>query len=68
LTIPTNYEIATGRERFEFMKTLKGENPFEDMTPIKLTHKGTKENPINVAGVDPVFYVGCSGNGVFFRV
>lgn len=43
------------------MKALKGEEAWEDMTPIKMFAKGTKEAPIQVSGVDPVFYVGCTG-------
>ncbi len=59
--LPTNYEIAMGVERYEHLSKLQGKDPWKDMGPIVLTHKGTKENPIRLSGYDPVFYVGCSG-------
>ncbi|KAI8924894.1 cytochrome c oxidase subunit VB-domain-containing protein [Entophlyctis helioformis] len=59
--VPTNYELAAGLERYEYLKTLKGEDPWEDMHPIVLTKKGTAKEPIVVRGVDPERYVGCTG-------
>ena len=59
--IPTNYELATGAERYEYLKLLRGEDPWEDMQPIVITGKGTPQNPIVVSGVDPERYVGCTG-------
>ena len=59
--VPTNYELATGTQRFELLSQLKGEDPWDDMHPIVITRKGTKTDPIIVKGVDPVRYVACSG-------
>ena len=59
--IATNYELATGKERYEHLKNLKGEEAWEDSKPIILTAKGTKASPIQLKGYDPVYYVGCSG-------
>lgn len=59
--IPTNYEIAIGKERYEHLSKLKGTEPWFDMSPIVLNERGTKEKPITLTGIDPVYYVGCSG-------
>ncbi|KAL2919290.1 Cytochrome c oxidase subunit 4 [Polyrhizophydium stewartii] len=59
--VPTNYELASGAERFELLKQLKGEDPWEDLHPIVLTERGTVAKPTVVRGIDPERYVGCSG-------
>ncbi|KAH6579423.1 hypothetical protein BASA50_006699 [Batrachochytrium salamandrivorans] len=59
--IPSNYEIASGLERYEYLKLLKGEDPWEDLQPIVLTEAGTMKKPIIVRGIDPERYVGCTG-------
>lgn len=59
--IATNYEIATGAERYEFMSKLEGAEPWEEMKPIVISKKGTKAEPVVVSGMDPVRYVACSG-------
>ena len=59
--IATNYEIATGMERYELLKELKGEDPFEDLHPIYISKKGTSKDPIIVRGVDEERYIGCTG-------
>ncbi|KAJ3088255.1 hypothetical protein HK102_009169 [Quaeritorhiza haematococci] len=59
--IATNYELATGNERYEYFKKLAGEEPWEDLKPIVLDQPGTKAKPITLTGVDPVRYVGCTG-------
>ncbi|KAH9274914.1 hypothetical protein BASA83_002626 [Batrachochytrium salamandrivorans] len=51
--IPSNYEIASGLERYEYLKLLKGEDPWEDLQPIVLTEAGTMKKPIIVRGIDP---------------
>ena len=60
-TIATNYEISTGLERYELLKELKGEDPYEDLHPILITEKGTAKNPIIVRGIDEERYIGCTG-------
>ncbi|RKO97625.1 hypothetical protein CXG81DRAFT_9495, partial [Caulochytrium protostelioides] len=59
--IATNWEIATGAERYEYLKKLSKEEPWEDLVPVVLTKPGTKEDPIVFKGVDPERYVGCTG-------
>jgi len=59
--VPTNYEVAAGPERYEYLKKLAGEEPWEEMYPIYLSAKGTVQKPILVEGVDPERYIGCSG-------
>ncbi len=60
--IASNYELAMGKERYEHLQRLQGvENPWVTTGPIVVTAKGTVENPIVVKGIDPVYYVGCSG-------
>ena len=48
--IATDYEVAAGLERYELLKTLRGEDPWEDLHPINITAKGTVKNPIIVRG------------------
>lgn len=59
--VPTDYELAVGLERYELLKTLKGEDPWEDLHPIEITKKGTVKEPIHVTGVDVERYIGCTG-------
>ncbi|KAK5669592.1 hypothetical protein BDV3_003691 [Batrachochytrium dendrobatidis] len=59
--IATNYELSAGVERYEYLKMLKGEDPWEDLQPIVLTEAGTIKKPIIVRGIDPERYVGCTG-------
>ncbi|KAJ3226948.1 Cytochrome c oxidase subunit 4 [Clydaea vesicula] len=59
--IPTNYELATGTERYEYFKKLEGEDPWADLKPIHLSVKPTKHNPVIIKGIDPVRYIGCTG-------
>jgi cytochrome c oxidase subunit 5b len=64
--IATNFELATGNERYEYLKRLNNEEPWEDLKPIHLTSKPTAKNPVVVKGVDPVRYVGCTGKYTAF--
>ncbi|KAI9205360.1 cytochrome c oxidase subunit VB-domain-containing protein [Polychytrium aggregatum] len=59
--ISTNYEVATGAHRYEYLTYLKGEEPWEDMHPIYLEKAGTVKEPIVLRGVDPVRYIACTG-------
>ncbi|KAI8588100.1 cytochrome c oxidase subunit VB-domain-containing protein [Geranomyces variabilis] len=59
--IPTNYELMTGNERYEYMQRLQGKEPWEDLHPIVLTARGTTKNPIVVKGIDPERYIACTG-------
>ena len=59
--VATNWEIATGAERYEYLKNLEGQDPWEDLNPIVLSEPGTVKKPIIVTGVDPERYIGCTG-------
>ncbi|TPX35979.1 hypothetical protein SmJEL517_g01839 [Synchytrium microbalum] len=59
--VATNWELATGTERYEYMARLAGQDPWEDLHPIVQTSMGTKANPVVVKGVDPERYIGCTG-------
>ncbi len=59
--VATNWEIATGAERYEYLKQLQGQDPWEDLKPIILSEPGTVKKPIVVRGVDPERYIGCTG-------
>ncbi|KAJ3217828.1 Cytochrome c oxidase subunit 4 [Dinochytrium kinnereticum] len=59
--IGTNWELATGNERYEYLKKLNNEEPWEDFKPVYLSGLGTKKNPIVVRGSDPERYIGCTG-------
>jgi cytochrome c oxidase subunit 5b len=59
--VATDYEVAAGLERYELLKTLKGEDPWTDLHPIEIKEKGTVKNPILVTGVDSERYIGCTG-------
>ncbi|KAJ3255924.1 Cytochrome c oxidase subunit 4 [Boothiomyces macroporosus] len=59
--VATDYEIATGLERYELLKGLKGEDPWEDLHPIEITALGTTKKPIEVKGTDVERYIGCTG-------
>ncbi|KAJ3250036.1 Cytochrome c oxidase subunit 4 [Chytriomyces hyalinus] len=59
--IAHNWEIATGNERYEYVKRLEGEEPWPDMQPYYMKSKPTAANPFVVTGSDPEKYVGCTG-------
>ena len=59
--IPTNWELAAGKERYEYLHQLAGTDPFPDMQPIYLDSRPTTKNPFIVRGSDPERYVGCTG-------
>lgn len=59
--IPTNFQVATGNERYEYLEKLKGNEPWKEMFPISLKTQPTIDSPFELHGVDPVRYVGCTG-------
>ncbi|KAI8825627.1 cytochrome c oxidase subunit VB-domain-containing protein [Fimicolochytrium jonesii] len=59
--IPTNHELMTGNERYEYLARLAGKEPWEEMQPIYLTARGTTANPIVIKGADPERYIACTG-------
>ncbi|KAI9345297.1 hypothetical protein BDR26DRAFT_800574 [Obelidium mucronatum] len=59
--IAHNWEISSGNERYEYIKKLEGEEPWEDMQPYIVTAKPTAQNPFIVHGSDPEKYLGCTG-------
>ncbi|KAI8908847.1 cytochrome c oxidase, partial [Powellomyces hirtus] len=59
--IPTNFELMTGNERYEYIARLQGKDPWEDLQPIVLTARGTPKNPIVIKGQDPERYIACTG-------
>jgi cytochrome c oxidase subunit 5b len=61
--VATDYEISSGLERYELLKTLQGQDPWTDLHPIEITKKGTIKEPILVTGVDVERYIGCTGMG-----
>lgn len=63
--IATNFDVATGNERYEYLAELEGKDPWEDLHPIYLTSKPTIANPVVIKGVDPVRYIGCTGKACF---
>ncbi|KAJ3303843.1 hypothetical protein HDU93_006447 [Gonapodya sp. JEL0774] len=60
--VPTNLEVATGLERFEYLEALDGKVPFESLLPIIVSEKKpTKKAPLVVTGIDEEAYVACTG-------
>jgi hypothetical protein len=55
--VATDYEVAAGLERYELLKALRGEDPWEDLHPINITAKGTVKNPIIVRGLFIYFLI-----------
>lgn len=55
--VATDYEVAAGLERYELLKALRGEDPWEDLHPINITAKGTVKNPIIVKGLFIYFLI-----------
>jgi hypothetical protein len=66
--VATNWELATGNERYEYLKRLRGEEPWEEMKPLYLTSKPTTKNPYVLTGSDPERYVGCTGEFKRLRI
>ncbi|KIY44047.1 COX5B-domain-containing protein [Fistulina hepatica ATCC 64428] len=60
--IPTNFEQATGVERFELLGQLQGTNVFDVDSPLDSSRVGTKKDPILVPSLDTMRIVGCTGS------
>ncbi|KAL1915972.1 uncharacterized protein VTP21DRAFT_6360 [Calcarisporiella thermophila] len=58
--IPTDEQQSTGLERLELLANLQGKE-FFDMSPLEMTHMGTKKNPIVVQSESSYRYIGCTG-------
>ncbi|CAK5262255.1 unnamed protein product [Mycena citricolor] len=59
--VPTDFEQATGLERFELLGEMEGIDVF-DGAPLDSSRVGTKKDPILVLSYDPVRTVGCTGS------
>lgn len=58
---PTPYEVAVGWERYELLSELEGKDSWSEYRAIPLSRRPTAEAPLKIKGVDPVFYIGCTG-------
>ncbi|KAM0786446.1 hypothetical protein ACM66B_001909 [Microbotryomycetes sp. NB124-2] len=58
--VPTDYEQATGLERFELLMKLKGEEAFS-LEPLQVERMGTVASPIEVFSLDHERIIGCTG-------
>ncbi|GAA5961786.1 hypothetical protein JCM8115_001418 [Rhodotorula mucilaginosa] len=58
--VPTDYEQATGLERFELLYKLKGEEAFS-LEPLEVPRLGTLDDPIMVFSLDNERIIGCTG-------
>ncbi|GAA6003782.1 hypothetical protein JCM10207_003596 [Rhodosporidiobolus poonsookiae] len=58
--VPTDFEQATGLERFELLHKLKGEEAFS-LEPLEVPRLGTLSDPIMVFSLDSSRTVGCTG-------
>ncbi|CAO1615345.1 unnamed protein product [Sympodiomycopsis kandeliae] len=59
--IPSDYEQATGLERFELMGRMEGVDVF-DQKPLQSDRIGTLKNPIIVNSLFPSRVIGCTGS------
>jgi len=58
--VATDFEQATGRERFELMYRMAGLDPWHT-TPLQLPYAGTMKNPVFIWASNPFRVVGCTG-------
>ncbi|KAJ2807941.1 Cytochrome c oxidase subunit 4 [Coemansia guatemalensis] len=58
--VPTNFELATGDERREYLATLEGKQ-YYDLDPLYLDKKGTRDDPTIVPSGADWRLVGCQG-------
>ncbi|KAJ6619780.1 cytochrome c oxidase subunit VB-domain-containing protein [Mycena sp. CBHHK59/15] len=58
--VPTDFEQATGLERFELLGEMEGIDVFDE-TPLDSSRIGTKKDPIMVLSYDPTRIIGCTG-------
>ncbi|KAF7327845.1 hypothetical protein MKEN_00364300 [Mycena kentingensis (nom. inval.)] len=59
--VPTDFEQATGLERFEMLGEMEGIDVFDE-TPLDSSRVGTKKDPIMVLSYDPLRVIGCTGS------
>ncbi|KAJ7274367.1 cytochrome c oxidase subunit VB-domain-containing protein [Mycena haematopus] len=59
--VPTDFEQATGLERFEMLGDMMGIDVFDE-TPLDSSRIGTKKDPIMVLSYDNHRVVGCTGS------
>ncbi|KAJ7903498.1 cytochrome c oxidase subunit VB-domain-containing protein [Mycena olivaceomarginata] len=59
--VPTDFEQATGLERFEMLGDMMGIDVFDE-TPLDSSRVGTKKDPIMVLSYDNHRIVGCTGS------
>jgi len=58
--VATDFEQATGRERYELMYRMAGLDPWHT-APLQLPYYGTMKNPIFIWASNPFRIVGCTG-------
>ncbi|KAJ7650231.1 cytochrome c oxidase polypeptide IV [Roridomyces roridus] len=59
--VPTDFEQATGLERFELLGEMEGVDVFDE-TPLDSSRVGTKKDPIRVLSYDHTRIIGCTGS------
>ncbi|KAJ7227214.1 cytochrome c oxidase polypeptide IV [Mycena pura] len=59
--VPTDFEQATGLERFEMLGEMEGIDVFDE-TPLESSRVGTKKDPIMVLSYDATRTIGCTGS------
>ncbi|KAK7033149.1 cytochrome c oxidase subunit VB-domain-containing protein [Favolaschia claudopus] len=59
--VPTDFEQATGLERFELIGEMQGIDVFDE-TPLDSSRIGTKKDPIMVLSYDNHRVIGCTGS------
>ncbi|KAF7374869.1 hypothetical protein MSAN_00373000 [Mycena sanguinolenta] len=59
--VPTDFEQATGLERFEMLGEIMGIDVFDE-TPLDSSRVGTKKDPIMVLSYDNHRVIGCTGS------
>lgn len=59
--VATDYELAAGAERREYLARLQGRDHWTDMHPVVVDRLGTTKSPVHVSGYDVERYVGCTG-------
>ncbi|KAJ7285026.1 cytochrome c oxidase subunit VB-domain-containing protein [Mycena rebaudengoi] len=59
--VPTDFEQATGLERFEMLGEMEGIDVFDE-TPLDASRVGTKKDPIMVLSYSTERIIGCTGS------
>ncbi|KAJ6576470.1 cytochrome c oxidase subunit VB-domain-containing protein [Mycena vulgaris] len=58
--VPTDFEQATGLERFEMLGEMEGIDVFDE-TPLDASRVGTKKDPLMVLSYSSERIIGCTG-------